>query len=42
MVFTFASIGLPATNGFIGEFLIILAALPPVSWQECSQQQALS
>jgi NADH-quinone oxidoreductase subunit M len=24
MVFTFASIGLPATNGFIGEFLIIL------------------
>jgi NADH-quinone oxidoreductase subunit M len=24
LVFTFASIGLPATNGFIGEFLIIL------------------
>jgi NADH-quinone oxidoreductase subunit M len=24
MVFTFASIGLPATNGFIGEFLILL------------------
>jgi NADH-quinone oxidoreductase subunit M len=24
MVFTFAAIGLPATNGFIGEFLIIL------------------
>jgi NADH-quinone oxidoreductase subunit M len=24
MVFTFASVGLPATNGFIGEFLIIL------------------
>ena len=23
MVFTLASIGLPATNGFIGEFLII-------------------
>lgn len=26
MVFTLASIGLPATNGFIGEFLIILGA----------------
>jgi NADH-quinone oxidoreductase subunit M len=26
LVFTFASIGLPATNGFIGEFLIILGA----------------
>jgi len=24
MVFTFASVGLPATNGFVGEFLIIL------------------
>jgi len=24
MVFTFASVGLPATNGFIGEFLILL------------------
>ncbi|MBI4825384.1 MAG: NADH-quinone oxidoreductase subunit M [Nitrospirae bacterium] len=26
MIFTFASIGLPSTNGFIGEFLIILGA----------------
>jgi NADH-quinone oxidoreductase subunit M len=26
MIFTFASIGLPGTNGFIGEFLIILGA----------------
>ena len=24
MVFTLASIGLPATNGFVGEFLILL------------------
>ncbi|MCG6551834.1 MAG: NADH-quinone oxidoreductase subunit M [Candidatus Magnetominusculus sp. LBB02] len=26
MVFTFASVGLPGTNGFVGEFLIILGA----------------
>jgi NADH-quinone oxidoreductase subunit M len=32
MVFTLASIGLPATNGFIGEFLIILGGFRANQW----------
>jgi NADH-quinone oxidoreductase subunit M len=32
MVFTFASIGLPATNGFIGEFLILLGGFTASQW----------
>ncbi|MBI4684580.1 MAG: NADH-quinone oxidoreductase subunit M [Nitrospirae bacterium] len=32
MVFTLASIGLPATNGFIGEFLIILGGFTANQW----------
>lgn len=32
MIFTLASIGLPATNGFIGEFLIILGAFTASQW----------
>lgn len=32
MVFTLASIGLPATNGFIGEFLIILGGFTANKW----------
>ncbi len=32
MVFTLASIGLPATNGFIGEFLIILGGFAASQW----------
>ncbi|HBG92657.1 MAG TPA: NADH-quinone oxidoreductase subunit M [Nitrospiraceae bacterium] len=32
MVFTLASIGLPATNGFIGEFLIILGGFKANQW----------
>jgi NADH-quinone oxidoreductase subunit M len=32
MVFTLASIGLPATNGFIGEFLIILGGFAARQW----------
>ena len=29
LIVTFASIGLPGTNGFIGEFLVIIGAFPP-------------
>jgi NADH-quinone oxidoreductase subunit M len=32
MVFTLASIGLPATNGFIGEFLILLGGFAANKW----------
>jgi NADH-quinone oxidoreductase subunit M len=32
MVFTLASIGLPGTNGFVGEFLILLGAFKAVQW----------
>jgi len=32
MVFTFASVGLPATNGFIGEFLILLGGFAANQW----------
>jgi NADH-quinone oxidoreductase subunit M len=32
MIFTLASIGLPATNGFIGEFLIILGSFKASQW----------
>ncbi|MBI4691662.1 MAG: NADH-quinone oxidoreductase subunit M [Nitrospirae bacterium] len=32
MIFTLASIGLPATNGFIGEFLIILGGFTASRW----------
>ncbi len=32
MVFTLASIGLPATNGFIGEFLVILGGFRANQW----------
>jgi NADH-quinone oxidoreductase subunit M len=32
MVFTLASIGLPATNGFVGEFLIILGGFTASQW----------
>jgi NADH-quinone oxidoreductase subunit M len=32
MVFTLSSIGLPATNGFIGEFLIILGGFTANKW----------
>lgn len=32
MVFTLASIGLPATNGFIGEFLILLGGFTANKW----------
>ncbi|TAN38975.1 MAG: NADH-quinone oxidoreductase subunit M [Nitrospirae bacterium] len=32
IVFTFASIGLPATNGFIGEFLILLGGFKANQW----------
>lgn len=32
MIFTLASIGLPATNGFIGEFLIILGGFTANQW----------
>lgn len=32
MVFTFAAIGLPATNGFVGEFLIILGGFAASQW----------
>jgi NADH-quinone oxidoreductase subunit M len=32
MVFTLASIGLPGTNGFIGEFLIILGGFTASKW----------
>lgn len=32
MVFTLASIGLPATNGFVGEFLIILGGFTANKW----------
>jgi NADH-quinone oxidoreductase subunit M len=32
MVFTFASIGLPATNGFVGEFLILLGGFAASQW----------
>ncbi|MDI6743810.1 MAG: NADH-quinone oxidoreductase subunit M [Thermodesulfovibrionales bacterium] len=32
MVFTLASIGIPATNGFIGEFLIILGGFKANQW----------
>jgi NADH-quinone oxidoreductase subunit M len=32
IVFTLASIGLPGTNGFIGEFLIILGAFAAKKW----------
>jgi NADH-quinone oxidoreductase subunit M len=32
MVFTLASIGLPATNGFIGEFLILLGGFAASQW----------
>ncbi|MEW6108182.1 MAG: NADH-quinone oxidoreductase subunit M [Nitrospirota bacterium] len=32
MVFTLSSIGLPATNGFIGEFLIILGGFAARQW----------
>lgn len=32
MVLTFASIGLPATNGFIGEFLILLGGFAANQW----------
>lgn len=32
MIFTLASIGLPATNGFIGEFLIILGGFAAKQW----------
>jgi len=32
MIFTLASIGLPATNGFIGEFLIILGGFAASQW----------
>ncbi|MBM4146385.1 MAG: NADH-quinone oxidoreductase subunit M [Nitrospira sp.] len=32
MVFTLASIGLPATNGFIGEFLILLGGFKANQW----------
>ena len=40
MVFTLASIGLPATNGFIGEFLVILEGSRRINGQACLQQQA--
>jgi NADH-quinone oxidoreductase subunit M len=32
IVFTLASIGLPATNGFVGEFLILLGAFKASQW----------
>jgi NADH-quinone oxidoreductase subunit M len=32
MVFTLAAIGLPATNGFVGEFLIILGGFAAKKW----------
>ena len=32
IVFTFASIGLPATNGFVGEFLILLGGFAASQW----------
>ncbi len=32
MVFTLASIGLPATNGFVGEFLILLGGFAANKW----------
>ncbi len=32
MVFTLASIGLPATNGFIGEFLVLLGGFTAQRW----------
>ncbi len=32
MVFTLASIGLPGTNGFIGEFLILLGTFASKRW----------
>jgi NADH-quinone oxidoreductase subunit M len=32
MIFTLASIGLPGTNGFIGEFLIILGGFTASKW----------
>ena len=39
MVFTLASIGLPATNGFIGEFLIILGGFRANQWAGVLAQQ---
>ena len=39
LVFTFSSIGLPGLNGFVGEFMVLLAAFQrawagaPVGWQ---------
>jgi NADH-quinone oxidoreductase subunit M len=32
MVFTLASVGLPGTNGFIGEFLILLGGFTANKW----------
>jgi len=32
IVFTFASIGLPSTNGFVGEFLILLGGFKASQW----------
>jgi NADH-quinone oxidoreductase subunit M len=32
ILFTFASIGLPATNGFVGEFLILLGGFKASQW----------
>ena len=32
IVFTFASVGLPATNGFVGEFLILLGGFRASQW----------
>ncbi|MBA4371755.1 MAG: NADH-quinone oxidoreductase subunit M, partial [Thermodesulfovibrio sp.] len=32
IIFTFASIGLPATNGFVGEFLILLGGFKASQW----------
>ena len=32
MVFTMASVGLPATSGFVGEFLVLLGAFYYNTW----------
>jgi NADH-quinone oxidoreductase subunit M len=32
MIFTFATIGLPATSGFVGEFLILVGAFQSNNW----------
>jgi NADH-quinone oxidoreductase subunit M len=32
MIFTMASVGLPATSGFVGEFLVLLGAFKASSW----------